>query len=132
MSYKVTIPLTTEQFAANERHFKTYIDLNIIYIWEDTGNVYKCGEGTIKPQTTKGFYQLVDVVSKDFARQYVSPPDIVEIESKGGKAVIPGEDCDKEKMLEQVWSYSQNHKIADMREEKPEKVKKGKKGRGKK
>ena len=133
MSYKMTTPLTTEQFAANDCHYKTMIENYDVYIWKDTGNVYKCGEGTIKPQTTKGFIELVSIVSKDFARQNVSLPDIVEIK-------MPASSCNKEKLLEKVWSVSGNHNpliIADRSGEKTEvtscfKLKKGKKGRGKK
>ena len=110
MSYKMTTPLTTEQFAANDRHYKTMIENYHVYIWEKTGNVYKCGEGTIKPQTTKGFIELVSIVSKDFARQNVSLPDIVEIKMPFvGKQLIPASSCDKEKLLEKVWSISGNH-----------------------
>jgi hypothetical protein len=109
------------------------IDLNVkCYIWKDTGNAYKCDEGTIKPATTKGFVELVDIVSKDFARQYISMPDVVKVGNGKEFIYFPVAACDKETLLEHVWNISTNHKIADMRAEKPKKVKKGKKNRSKK
>jgi len=47
----------------------------------------------------KGFVELVGISSKDFARLFISLPDVVEI---GGIRVMG--DVDKEKMLERVWS----------------------------
>lgn len=127
-TYKVTTPLTAEQFEANDRHHKMLIDLNVkLYTWADTGNAYKCDEGTIKPATIKAFVELVDIVSKDFARQYISLPDVAKLQNGNGFAYIPAAGIDKKKLLERVWGLSLNHKNA----EKPKKVKKGKKNRGK-
>lgn len=120
-SFNKPTPLTAEQFKTNDDFHKTLIEMKVIcYVWKDTGNAYKCVGGTIKPATTKGFVELVDIVSKDFARQYISVPDIVEV----GNASFPAAACDKEKMLKQIWNISVNHKA-----EKPKKVKKGKKNR---
>lgn len=124
----MTSKLTTEQFSANDLHHKMLIDLNVkLYIWKDTGNTYKCDKGTIKPKNGKGLVELVDIVSKDFARKYVSLPDIMEMQINGMKSLVFAESINKEKMLQQIWSLSENHK-----EKFKIKVKKGKKNRSKK
>jgi len=61
--------------------------------------VYDCSSGrSIKPKDMKGFVELVGISSKDFARLFISLPDVIEI---GGMRVM-GE-MDKEKWLERVW-----------------------------
>ena len=127
-SFNKPTPLTAEQFKTNDDFHKTLIYMKVIcYVWKDTGNAYKCVGGTIKPATTKGFVELVDIVSKDFARQYISLPDIVKVGNGEMNAFFPAASCDKEKALKQIWNISVNHKA-----EKPKKVKKGKKNRSKK
>jgi len=69
-------------------------------MWMEKGNIYDCSSGrSIKPATMKGFVELVGISSKDFARVFISLPDVVEI---GG--IKATGDFDKEKLLEQVWS----------------------------
>jgi hypothetical protein len=46
----------------------------------------------------KGFVELVSISSKDFARIFISLPDVVEIGD-----IMMG-DINKEKILEDVWS----------------------------
>ena len=124
--------LTQSQMEKNEAFWLTMMETCEAFIWEDTGNIYEFKMNSIKPEDTKGFVELVDVVGKNFARQYVSVPDVVEIRtggSCGDTAEIPRCDVDKEKMLEQIWRFSANHTA--VQQEKTKKVKKGKKNRGK-
>ncbi len=127
-TYNKTTPFTAEEFKRNDDFHKTLIDMKVIcYVRKDTGNAYKCVGGTIKPATTKGFVDMVDIVSKDFATKYISLPDIVEVGNGEMNASFPAASCDKEKLLKQIWNISVNHKA-----EKPKKVKKAKKNRSKK
>jgi len=93
--------MNAQQLKANDQfHLKMIKMKTKNYMWKDEGNIYDCSSGrSIKPATMKGFVELVSISSKDFARLFISLPDVIEI--NGFKAMG---DFDKEKMLERVWS----------------------------
>jgi len=93
--------MNANQLKANDQFHLGMIKMKTkMYMWKDKGNLYDCSSGrSIKPATMKGFVELVGVSSKDFARIFISLPDVVEI---GGIKMMG--DVDKDKMLEQVWS----------------------------
>jgi|SaaInlV_125m_DNA_1040241.scaffolds.fasta_scaffold305791_1 hypothetical protein len=92
---------TQQQLKANDQFHRGMIKMKCKnYCWIQKGNAYDCSSGrSIKPANMKGFVELVGISSKDFARLFISLPDVVEI---GGIRVMG--DVDKEKMLERVWS----------------------------
>lgn len=93
--------MNANQLKANDKYHLGMIKMKSkMYMWMEKGNIYDCSSGrSIKPATMKGFVELVGVSSKDFARIFISLPDVVEI---GG--IKATGDFDKEKLLEQVWS----------------------------
>lgn len=93
--------MNANQLKANDKYHLGMIKMKSkMYMWMEKGNIYDCSSGrSIKPATMKGFVELVGVSSKDFARIFISLPDVVEI---GGIKMMG--DVDKDKMLEQVWS----------------------------
>jgi len=94
---------TAQQLQANDKFHRQMIKMKMpFYMWKDKGNVYDCSSGrSIKPKDMKGFVELVGISSKDFARLFISLPDVIEI---GGIKVLGHEGMDKEKWLERVWS----------------------------
>ncbi len=93
--------MNANQLKANDKYHLGMIKMKSkMYMWIEKGNIYDCSSGrSIKPATMKGFVELVGISSKDFARVFISLPDVVEI---GG--IKATGDFDKEKLLEQVWS----------------------------
>jgi hypothetical protein len=93
--------MNANQLKANDKYHLGMIKMKSkMYMWMEKGNIYDCSSGrTIKPATMKGFVELVGISSKNFARVFISLPDVVEI---GG--IKATGDFDKEKLLEQVWS----------------------------
>lgn len=93
--------MNANQLKANDKYHLGMIKMKSkMYMWVEKGNIYDCSSGrSIKPATMKGFVELVGISSKDFARVFISLPDVVEI---GG--IKATGDFDKEKLLEQVWS----------------------------
>ncbi len=93
--------MNANQLKANDQFHLGMIKMKTkMYMWMEKGNIYDCSSGrSIKPATMKGFVELVGISSKDFARVFISLPDVVEI---GG--IKATGDFDKEKLLEQVWS----------------------------
>jgi len=93
--------MNANQLKANDKYHLGMIKMKSkMYMWMEKGNIYDCSSGrSIKPATMKGFVELVGISSKDFARVFISLPDVVEI---GG--IKATGDFDKEKLLEQVWS----------------------------
>ena len=122
-------PLTTEQFAANDAYHLNLINMKVkIYIWEDNGNIYKCDNGMITPTSITGFSDLIDVVSKDFAKKYVELPDPCPSIPEG-KIRESNKEGAKYSFMKYLWERSPNHK--PKKAEKPKKAKRGKKNRGK-
>jgi hypothetical protein len=92
---------TQQQLKANDKFHLGMIKMKTkMYVWRDKGNIYDCSSGrSIKPANMKGFVELVSISSKDFARIFISLPDVVEV---GGIKMMG--DINKEKILEDVWS----------------------------
>jgi len=97
--------MNAETIKANDKFHLRMIHMTNMYIWEENGNVYDMTSGrSIKPATMKGFVELVAISSKDFARIFISLPDVVEI----GSVYVVG-DLSKEEVLQSVWSCSSYH-----------------------
>lgn len=94
---------TQQQLKANDQFHRQMIKMKCpYYMWKDKGNMYDCSSGrSIKPANMKGFVELVGISSKDFARLFISLPDVIEY---GDVKIVAHEGVDKEKILEQVWS----------------------------
>lgn len=94
--------MTPAQLKGNDKFHLGMIKMKSkVYMWKDRGNLYDCSSGrSIKPATMKGFVELVGISSKNFARIFISLPDVVEM----GGIVATADRWDKEKILEGVWS----------------------------
>ncbi len=121
--------LTTEQIEASDMFHLNLINMKVeYYTWIDTGNIYKCDNGSITPADMKGFSDLVCIVSKDFAKKYVELPNLhpfIKIKIRKSDYNVW-----KYEYINYLWVINAPHQKAE-KPEKPKKVKKGKKNRGK-
>lgn len=94
--------MTPAQLKSNDTFHLGMIKMKSkVYMWKDRGHIYDCSDGrSIKPATMKGFVELVSISSKDFARIFISLPDVIEI----GGITVMGDRWNKEKFLEMAWS----------------------------
>jgi hypothetical protein len=129
---------TAAQFEANDEYHLLLIKMKVKkYIWKDTGLAYKCDNGVIKPEDVSGFMSLINIVSKDFAKKYVEMPDYIPNPFLQ-QMRQSNRNTAKHAFMKFCWeNYCPNHKPQKAAtsvasgEEKPKKVKKGKKNRGK-
>jgi len=135
--------LTAEQREVNDNYFKNIMETTKMWVWKDKGFWYKCDNGVMKPQDLKGFVDLVRIVSKDFAKKYLELPDELPINFKKNcnfsksfnkndlkhtlKYHFLKHCWEKEKEFERHHNYSALKQVIP-----PKKVRKGKKGRGRK
>ena len=102
MSSTTATRMTPAQLKSNDTFHLGMIKMKSkMYMWKDRGHIYDCSDGrSIKPATMKGFVELVSISSKDFARIFISLPDVIEI----GGITVMGDRWNKEKFLEMAWS----------------------------
>ena len=67
--------MSAEHRQANEEHFFQMIKNKIkLYMWADTGNIYDCSSGKMKPATLKGYEDLTTIVRRPFIDLFVEMP----------------------------------------------------------
>tara|TARA_R110000765_G_scaffold274899_1_gene373350 strand:- start:170 stop:505 length:336 start_codon:yes stop_codon:yes gene_type:complete len=98
--------MNSQELKANdEYHLGILKNTTNWYMWKDLGNIYDVTpRRTFKPKTLKGFVELVDICSKNFARIFIECPDVIE---NGGER--RGRGKMRTDLLEKVWDLSKNH-----------------------
>ena len=99
------MPITVQQQAANDRHFRQCIKAKTqMYLWKDNGNAYSMSSGrSVKPATMKGFIELCGITSRNFAKIFIDLPDkCVFPELCGMTMICDAKDVNKEKILDWI------------------------------
>jgi hypothetical protein len=63
-------------------------------------NTYDMTSGKVKPATMKGFVELAEVCSKNFAKIFIELPDVVG--GDGLNYITAGSNIDKERVLDWI------------------------------
>ena len=131
--------LTAEQREVNDNYFKNIMETTKMWVWKDKGFIYKCDKGVMKPQDINGFVDLVRIVSKDFAKKYLELPDELPNLYMKSKSFNKNDlkHTLKYQFLKYCWEkekeFERHHNYSSLKQViPPKKVRKGKKGRGRK